>query len=252
MERRVFIGFALWTLTLAGCGSGSSTESAATNAPSAATAASASPAGPVVVANPQAGDHQVSANDPAAVAAHSFLDAVVKGDTATASSLLTPLAIERINHSGKPFQLPGLANYTFQIVAVRKPVPDKAFVQCFGTDRSAGEQAVNEEFCWLMCLVEDQWRIAGISYSMGPNNQLMIYSFENPEKGAIPVQSLMPKQPASAAVGQTAGMANSPATDQVPGYQASGYQTPAQTPPDRYPTEPPRTAQEALPVGSYR
>ena len=83
--------------------------------------------------------------DPAALAAHEFLAAVVGGDTAKASSLLTPLAIERINQSGKPFQLPGLANYTFRVVAVRKPVPDKAFVQCYGTDRSAGEQAVNEE-----------------------------------------------------------------------------------------------------------
>lgn len=232
MERRLALGFAFGMLVLAGCGSGTSTDSApaATSAP---TTTSAAP--------PADAAHQVNVTDPAAVAANQFLEAVVRGDTATASSLLTPLAIERINQSGKPFQLPGLANYTFRIVAVRKPVPDKAFVQCYGTDRSAGEQAVNEEFCWLMCQVDDQWRIAGISYTMGPQNQLMIYSFENPEKGAIPVQKLMPQQPAAAA-GQTAAV---PAT--TPSTQPA-----VQSPPDRYSTETPRTAQEALPTGAYR
>jgi len=245
MDGRVFIGFALWTLTLAGCGSSSSTESVTTTASPSTIAVSATPTDPASVANPLSGGHQVSVTDPAAVAAHKFLDAVVKGDTATASSLLTPLAIERINESGKPFQLPGLANYTFRIVAVRKPVADKAFVQCFGTDRSAGEQALNEEFCWLMCLVDDQWRIAGISYTMGPKNQLMIYSFENPEKGAIPVQKLMPQQ--TAAAGQTAAVPGAAATT-----QPLATQPPDQTQPDRYSTEPARTAQEALPVGAYR
>ena len=129
--------------------------------------------------------------DPAAQVAHEFLDAVVKGETARANSLLTPLAVERITASGKPFQLPGLANYTFRVGQVRRPAPDKAFVQCTGTDRTAPDKAVEEEFCWLMTLVDQDWRIAGISYSAGPQQTLMIYSFENPEKGAIPVQQLM-------------------------------------------------------------
>jgi hypothetical protein len=234
MERRLVFGFAVWMLALAGCGSSSSTDTAAdssTAAPATATASN--------------GPNTVNIADPAAQVAHQFLEAVVKGDTALASSLLTPLAIERISASGKPFQLPGLANYTFRIAAVRRPVPDKAFVQCLGTDRSTGEQAVNEEFCWLMSLVDEQWRIAGISYSAGPQGTLMIYSFENPEKGAIPVQQLM-GQPA----GQTAAM---PATSPAAAAQSSATaQSPAQTQPDRYPAETPRTAQEALPTGAYR
>lgn len=231
MERRLVLGFAFWMLVLAGCGSSTSTDSAP------ARAATTTSAAPTTTNTP----HTVNLNDPAAVVAGQFLEAVVKGDTATASSLLTPLAIERINESGKPFQLPGLANYTFTVAAVRKPVPDKAFVQCLGTDRSTGEQPVNEEFCWLMCLVDDQWRIAGISYTVGPQKQLMIYSFENPEKGAIPVQKLMPQQQQPAA-GQTAA-----APDVTPAAQST-----TQTQPDRYSTETPRTAREALPVGAYR
>ncbi|MGD9636951.1 MAG: hypothetical protein AB7G28_17990 [Pirellulales bacterium] len=230
MVRRLALGFALWMLALSGCGSSTSSEPAATNTASTAPAAPAATNGP----------HTVNLNDPAAVAANQFLEAVVKGDTATASSLLTPLAIERINESGKPFQLPGLSNYTFKVAGVLKPVPDKAFVQCMGTDRSSGAQPVEEEFCWLMCLVNDQWRIAGISYSVGPQKQLMIYSFENPEKGAIPVQKLMPQQ--QPAAGQTAA---SPLI-------TPAAQPPAQSQPDRYSTETPRTAREALPAGTYR
>lgn len=232
MERRLVFGFAMWMVALAGCGSNSSTDTAA-NAPSAAPTTAAASNGP----------KSVNITDPAAQVAHQFLEAVVKGDTALASSLLTPLAIERISASGKPFQLPGLANYTFRVAAVRRPVPDKAFVQCLGTDRSTGEQAINEEFCWLMSLIDDQWRIAGISYSAGPKGTLMVYSFENPEKGAIPVQQLM-----GPPAGQTAAVpAASPAT-QPP----ATVQPPAQVQPDRYPAETPRTAQEALPTGAYR
>jgi hypothetical protein len=232
MERRAIFGFVVTMLALTGCGSGTSTDSTvAGSAPATPSSTSAPPS----AAN---GSNTVNYSDPAAIVAHQFLEAVVKGDTAQASSLLTPLAIERINVSGKPFQLPGLANYTFRVGAVRRPVPDKAFVQCIGADRSTGEQAVNEDFCWLMSLVDDQWRIAGISYTAGPKGTLMVYSFENPEKGAIPVQQLM-GQPA----GQTAAVpAASPATSQPP----------AQTQPDRYPAETPRTAQEAIPTGAYR
>jgi hypothetical protein len=232
MERRAAFGFVVTMLALTGCGSNTSTDPTAAGSASTPTSASA----PATAA---AGSNTVQYSDPAAIIAQQFLEAVVKGDTTTASSLLTPLAIERINVSGKPFQLPGLANYTFRVGAVRRPVPDKAFVQCIGTDRSTGEQAVNEDFCWLMSLVDDQWRIAGISYSAGPQGTLMVYSFENPEKGAIPVQQLM----APPAAGQTAGVSAASPTASQPS---------AQTPADRYPSETPRTAQEALPTGAYR
>jgi hypothetical protein len=232
MERRLVSSFAILVLMLAmvGCGSNTSTDPAASNSAAAGSADSASNS-PTANAVP----NSATFADPAAQVANTFLEAVVKGDTAQASSLLTPLAIERINASGKPFQLPGLANYTFRVGDVSRPAPDKAFVQCVGTDSSAKEQTVNEEFCWLMSLVEDQWRIAGISYTAGPQKTLMIYSFENPEKGAIPVQSLMAQS-----AGQTAA---APGAQQAPAAQAQ---------PAGYPAETPRTAQEALPTGAYR
>jgi hypothetical protein len=213
MERRWILGALILVVAVAGCSSESPTEPTA-SAPTAG--ASATP---------------TTYADPAAQVAHEFLDAVVKGETDRANSLLTPLAIERITASGKPFQLPGLANDTFRVGQVRRPAPDKAFVQCTGTDRTAPDKAVQEEFCWLMQLVDQDWRIGGISYSAGPQQTLMIYSFENPEKGAIPVQQLIAKAP-----GQTAA---------APGQQPTQTQTPV-------PAQTPRTAQEVLPAGAYR
>ncbi len=216
MERRWIVSLLVLLLVVGGCSSSSTTD------PAGSTSTASIASAPKTFA------------DPAAQVAYEFLDAVVKGETARANSLLTPLAVERINESGKPFQLPGLANYTFQVGEVRRPAPDKAFVQCTGTDRSAKDKEVNEEFCWLMTLVDNEWRIAGISYSAGPQQTLMIYSFENPEKGAIPVQQL-----AAQATAQTAATA-----------------TPGQPPQSQpRPTQPPealRTAREAIPAGAYR
>lgn len=214
MERRWIFGALVLVVAVAGCSSDTSTE------PNAAGSTATSTPVPTTYA------------DPAAQVAHEFLDAVVKGETARANALLTPLAIERITASGKPFQLPGLANYTFRVGQVRRPAPDKAFVQCTGTDRNAPDKAVQEEFCWLMQLVGQDWRIGGISYSAGPQQTLMIYSFENPEKGAIPVQQLMAAQ----TPGQTAA--------------ASGQQPVQATEPTT--TQTPRTAKEVLPAGAYR
>ena len=213
MERRwdrIVVGLVL--IAVVGCGSSSST----TPSPS-PSAAAAVP------------------SDPAARTAYEFLDAVVKGDTARANALLTPLAVERIQASGKPFQLPGLENYRFQVGQVRQPVEDKAFVQCTGTDISPDGKTIEEEFCWLMSRVDSQWRVAGISYSAGPQQTLMIYSFEEPEKGAVPVQQLMAR---AANTAPAAGGRPSPQPlTQSP--QQGAYSSP-------------HSAQEAIPAAAYR
>ena len=71
------------------------------------------------------------------------------------------------------------------------PPPTRRSSNAWAPTARPTDKAVEEEFCWLMSLVDQDWRIAGISYSAGPQQTLMIYSFENPEKGAMPVQQLM-------------------------------------------------------------
>jgi hypothetical protein len=223
MERRLVLSVLVLLLAVAGCSSSSTTDSEGAGDSAGAGSTASTPA---------------SYADPAARVAHEFLEAVVQGETARASALLTPLAVERIVASGKPFQLPGLANYTFRVGEVRHPAPDKAFVQCTGSDRSAEGKVVEEEFCWLISLVDQDWRIAGISYTAGPQQTLMIYSFEDPEKGAIPVERLM-----APSVGQTA------ATTGQPPAQPQSAGNPTETP---SPSPSLRTAQEAIPTGAYR
>jgi hypothetical protein len=174
-----------------------------------------------------------SNSDPAAVTAGNFLDAVVQGDNPRAYGLLTPLAVERMTAAHMQFQLLGLTNYTFRVGKVVRPAVDKAFVQCLGTEHAGDGQSAEEEFCCLMCQIGDEWRVAGISFSAGPKQTLMIISFENPERGAMPVEQLMVQSP-----GQTAG-----ASSQLPAQQATDAD-PAQTTP--------RAAQGAVPAAAYR
>lgn len=230
MERRATWLVMFSVLVLAGCNS-SSTPTAAPSGDTATTSTATSATSPAP--NPAEGAA-------AADIAHKFLDAVVRGDTQGANNLLTPLAVERIAASGKPFQLPGLANYTFRIGQVRIPTEDKAFVQCMGTDRTAEGQAIEEEFCWLMCKIGADWRIAGISYTAGPQKTLMIYSFEDPEKGAIPVQQLMARS-----AGQTAAAQGTQSGQSQP--QASPQSAPTYSPPTQ-----PYSAQQPGAAQNYR
>jgi hypothetical protein len=222
----------LSVLVLAGCNS----SSTPTTEPSGATATTSTSPAP----NPAEGAA-------AADVAHKFLDAVVRGHTQGANNLLTPLAVERIAASGKPFQLPGLANYTFRIGQVRIPAEDKAFVQCMGTDRTAKGQAVEEEFCWLMCKIGAEWRIAGISYTAGPQKTLMIYSFEDPEKGAIPVQQLMARS-----AGQTAAAPGAQPVQQMTQPQASPQSAPTYSMPTQPYSAQQQSAQQSGAAQNHR
>lgn len=182
MERRTHVGLAaLGLLSLAGCSGSSSTSTTTATAPAPGQGALA---------------------DPAAQVAHSFLDAVVKGDTQRAHSLLTPTAVERINATGKTLKLLGLENYTFRVEGVRHPTSDQAYVHCFGKDRTAKAETGEEEYYWMLRQVDSQWRIWAISYTPAPNQPQMIYSLENPEKGAVPVQQVIASA-TKAAAGQS-------------------------------------------------
>jgi hypothetical protein len=190
-------------------------------------AAPTTPAGAVPASTTASGN-----TDPAATA-NEFLDAVVRGDNARAYELLTPLAVERMTAAHMQFQLLGLNNYTFRVGKVALPAEDKAFVQCMGTEHAAEGPSAEEEFCCLLCQIGDAWRVAGISFSAGPKKTLMIISFENPERGAMPVQQLVTQSP-----GQTAGTSSQPPT------QLSTGASPAQATP--------RAAQGAVPAAAYR
>jgi hypothetical protein len=159
MHRCTYASLMMLSLTIiAGCSDGSST------APGAANSAALS--------------------DPAAQVANEYLNAAVKGDTARAVGLYTPQAAEKM----KQFPLPGIADYTFRITGVAHPSSDKALVECRATSVSPGGESVEEDLCLLLASVNDQWRVSGMAFNPDPTQPPMIFSFEAPDRGPIPIQ----------------------------------------------------------------
>jgi hypothetical protein len=144
---------ALITLTfVAGCGSQSTSESSATPAPS----------------------------DPVARVVYDFLEAVRIGDTDTASSQLTPLALQRTNELDLNFSPPGSATARFQVGAVEMVDAEKAVVECVWTDDDADGKPRDEKITWALKLNAGQWRISGMAADMGPDQLPVVMDFENP------------------------------------------------------------------------
>jgi hypothetical protein len=119
--------------------------------------------------------------DPIAKVVYEFLDAVRQGNTAGASGLLTPLALQRTNEMDFVFAPPGSPTARFEIGAAELVEKDKAVVDSVWTDLDADGKPQSEPTLWALRLVDGQWRISGMAAEMGPNQPLMVIDFENPE-----------------------------------------------------------------------
>ena len=123
-------------------------------------------------------------SDPAAQVANDYLVAAIKGDTERAIRLYTPLAAERM----KQFPLPGIAEYNFRITGVGHPSDGKALVECRATSASPSGESKDEDLCLLLDRVNNEWRVAGMAFNPDPTKPPMIFSFENPQRGPIPLE----------------------------------------------------------------
>jgi hypothetical protein len=164
---------------------------------------------------------QTAPNTDAVVrAATDFLDAVLKGDTQRASARLTPQAMQRIIATGKQFAPPGLETASFRIGQVRTPTKGQAIVQCILTDNSSAEAMRNEVMCCLMRFVDNDWRVSGIAYAAGPNQQWTLMNFETGQPSPVPGQPTMlpqsPNQSVQAAPAQSRPSPPQTAQEQVP------------------------------------
>jgi hypothetical protein len=158
---QVRFGLVLALVVLTGCGQ----QASETPAP---------PAGPAPNngANTTAIDSQAIAR-----AATSFMQAVLKGDSQSASALLTPQAIERIIATNTQFNPSGIQTATFELGEIRTPAQGQAIVQFMLTD-SISTTAEKEEGCCLMKKVGNEWRVSGIAYGQGPNLPWTLSDFE--------------------------------------------------------------------------
>jgi hypothetical protein len=151
---------------------------------------------------------------PIANAAADFLDAMLKGDTQRCSTRLTPQAMQRIVASGKPFNPPGMETDSFRLGQVQLPSQDQAIVQCFYISSSKGVSH-EEEACFVMRRIENDWRVAALAYGVSPDQPWTLMDFESGQTGSIPREAMAPQNAGMA--GNAAGSAQqTPRTAQEP------------------------------------
>jgi hypothetical protein len=118
--------------------------------------------------------------DPIARVVYDFLDAVRQGNTAVASQLLTPLALQRTSEMDFVFAPPGSPTARFEVGASEQIEADKAVVDSVWTDLDADGKPHSEPTLWALKLTDGKWRISGMAAEIGAA-QPMVIDFENPE-----------------------------------------------------------------------
>ena len=111
-----------------------------------------------------------------------FLEAVRTGNANVATSCLTPLALEQIDKNGMDVTPPASETSKFTVGEVDIFEADKAFVDSVWIELDADGQPFNESLTWGLRLIDGQWRISGMAAGMGPNQQLEVIDFENPDQ----------------------------------------------------------------------
>jgi hypothetical protein len=157
--------------------------------------------------------------DPVARVVYDFLDAVRQGNTAVASQLLTPLALQKTSEMDFVFAPPGSPTARFEIGASELIEKDKAVVDSVWTDLDADGKPHSEPTLWALRLTNGQWRISGMAAEIGAA-QPMVIDFENPETMAPP----KPVDPATIA----GPAANQPAPQPASEVARNPFDQPAQ------------------------
>jgi hypothetical protein len=132
--------------------------------------------------------------EPIVQTAREFLGAVIRGETARATDLLTPKAVQQIREGGKTFAPQGLETADFRIGQIRKPSETQALVQCFLTD-TAATSPKSEEMCCMLRLIEGKWLVSGIAFQEAPNQPLFILDFEKPQDSGLGGQTASGQTP---------------------------------------------------------
>lgn len=126
---------------------------------------------------------QAQSRHPAAVSASTFLQAITKGDEATALARLTPMAAEQMTSGGKRFAFSAVEAAEFKVTKVWQPQPDEAAVQ-YHMAAQAGDEAVEFEVCCFMRNVQGDWRLGGIAYDLGEGQEPVVVNYEAPSTPA--------------------------------------------------------------------
>lgn len=111
-----------------------------------------------------------------------FLEAVRQGDTSSANSRLTPLALQRTSELDLNFSPPGSPTARFTVGQAELVDADKAVVESTWTDLDADGKPQQEQIIWALKLTAGQWRISGMAAELGEGQAPLVMDFENPEQ----------------------------------------------------------------------
>ncbi len=118
-------------------------------------------------------------DSPADVVAE-FLEAVRVGNSESASTRLTPLALQRIKENDMDFAPPASETAQFRVGKIEMFESDKAFVESVWTERDVDGQNHDETMTWGLRLTDEGWRISGMAAHRGPDLPPILVDFENP------------------------------------------------------------------------
>ncbi len=121
-------------------------------------------------------------SDPVARTVYDFLDAIRTGNTEVSSSLLTPLALERITENEMSFAPPASEMARFKVGKVEMVEADKAAVDSVWIDVDADGVPTNEPMTWALKLTDGQWRVSGLIAYVGADQPPIVVDFENPDQ----------------------------------------------------------------------
>jgi len=149
----------------AGCGKSDS-------APPAASATEAAAAAPAPAAGPKTASPELAVTE--------FLEAVRTGSDKRASQMLTPLAREKVAEQNMVVAPPGSDTAKFEIGQVERLGEDGARVITKWTDMGDNGQQRTDEVIWMVRLVNEGWRIAGVAAPVFEGEPPLLLNFEDP------------------------------------------------------------------------
>ena len=169
--------------------------------------------GAVVVA----GDADPTKTAPAKAAVETFLDAVKRGDDATARGMLTKVARAKTDELGMSVAPPvaDTATYAVRECEIVSEAGDVAHVGTVWTDVAADGSQSSENVVWVVRLDPEGWRVVGMALRVFDDMPPLLLNFEDPD-------DMVAKQEMVAA--ELERRAREPAQPQSPAARTAGGQ----------------------------
>lgn len=160
----------LWLVCGAGCGS------ADPSGPT-AQAASSKSAGPRAESPPRTDSDPESVRE----AVKTFLSAIQKGDSRTASEMLTKATREKSEEMGVEIAPPGSPTASFEIGEIEFKGADGAYVATRWTDDDGAGGRRTDNVVWMVRRVDEGWRICGLGTKVFEDQPPLFLNFEDPQ-----------------------------------------------------------------------